>query len=96
MIEKPARCTKYLRWVATLPCVVCGGESVAHHLIGHGKSGMGTKVSDFETFPLCGHHHTGDQGIHLLGWRRWEEIYGCQTKHVRRTTEKAKVAGWLK
>lgn len=50
---------KYLQWVKSQPCCVCGATSDdAHHLIGYGQSGMGTKAHDLFTIPLCRVHHS--------------------------------------
>lgn len=53
--QKRWRSPKYLAWVRTRPCVVCGGRAnAAHHLIGMwGLSGMGLRVSDALTMPVC-------------------------------------------
>lgn len=53
--QKRWRCPKYLSWVRQRPCVVCGAQAnAAHHLIGlWGLSGMGLKVSDALTMPVC-------------------------------------------
>jgi hypothetical protein len=51
---------KYLKWIDTQPCLVCGGQSTHHHWQekGHGKKGG--KCSDYRAVPLCfgptGHH----------------------------------------
>lgn len=50
---------KYLAWVKTQPCECCGMPSDdAHHLIGWGQGGMGTKAHDIFAIPLCRKHHT--------------------------------------
>ncbi|EOJ5474843.1 DUF968 domain-containing protein, partial [Escherichia coli] len=49
---------KYTRWVKTQPCACCGKPADdAHHLIGHGQGGMGTKAHDLFVLPLCRKHH---------------------------------------
>jgi len=49
---------KYLAWVKTQPCECCGMPSDdAHHLIGWGQGGMGTKAHDIFAIPLCRKHH---------------------------------------
>ena len=49
----------HLRFVAKQPCVVCGRQPCdAHHLRFAQTRGLGLKVSDEFTVPLCrGHHH---------------------------------------
>lgn len=54
---------KYLAHIRTLPCVVCGGKSVAHHLAG--------KENDYATVPLCVAHHI--PGVHQYGVKGFEE-----------------------
>jgi len=82
--EKPFRCKKYLKRVAELGCVICGNEAVAHHVIGSKQSGMGMKVSDKLTFPLCvAHHHF----IHQYGYKTFEHKFGHQADFIRQTQE---------
>lgn len=81
--NKPDRDAAYLKFVRSLPCVVSGAlDSQAHHLIGHGHGGMGTKVSDYWTFPLSPIEH---QLLHDHGWKAWEELNGSQWKYVAET-----------
>lgn len=58
-----ARDGKYLAWIRTRPCLVCGRvPSEAHHETEPGHGAMGLKASDFRAVPLCGGpqgHHTG-------------------------------------
>ena len=90
---KPYRDQKYLRWVKTLPSVISQRPSDdAHHLIGHGNGGMGTKVTDIWTFPLTRDEHTE---LHNMGWKAWEQIYGDQYKFVCETIHLAKLEGVL-
>ena len=57
--EKPVRCKDYLRLVAARPCINCGlhGHSQAAHE-NRGK-GLGLKVDDRRTFPLCSESGNG-------------------------------------
>jgi hypothetical protein len=75
---------KYLDFVKTLTCVVCGTTECidAHHVIGHGRLSMGRKVDDDYTYPICRKHH--DQ-LHSMGWREWEKVYGSQWEFTART-----------
>ena len=78
-----------------LPCVVCeqrGERQVtkteAHHLHGFG---LGKKVSDLLSFPLCQNHHGPKiQGtsLHSTGLPAWESKFGSQKKLLRITNEK--------
>ena len=52
------RSKEHLRYVATQPCVICGrAPSHAHHLRHAQARGLGLKVSDEFTVPLCAVHH---------------------------------------
>lgn len=84
--ESPVRSDPYLRYVAALPCWLCGivGHSQAAHS-DEGK-GMGFKAGDDRTFPLCctrpgipGCHHAMGTG-------------GTFTRDVRRRMEHQAVA----
>ena len=57
---------KYLSFVRTLPCALCGSHpSEAHHAINIGLGGyIGGKVSDILSMPLCQRHHAE---IHRIG-----------------------------
>ncbi|WP_375058395.1 DUF968 domain-containing protein [Zobellella sp. DQSA1] len=78
----------YLKFVRSQPCVATGTtEAVeAHHLIGHGHSGMALKVHDLMTFPLCHREH---MRLHNQGWQQWEREHGSQLEHVLATINKA-------
>lgn len=55
---KRIRCKEHLRHVASQPCVICGRlPSHAHHLRHAQAKGIGLKVSDEFTVPLCATHH---------------------------------------
>ena len=77
------RADQHLRFVRSLPCVICGKEGDTHaaHLRApspsHGKRavGLGEKPDDSWVTPLCGAHHLfGDDAQHSdqeLGfWRK--------------------------
>ena len=58
---------RYLAWIRTLPCVVCGGIRgiEASHT---GPHGLGQKSPDSSAIPLCfRHHRTGSDSYHRLG-----------------------------
>ena len=85
--DKPDRNPKYLRWVKSQLCVVSAMPADdPHHLIGHGMGGMGTKVSDYLTFPLTRLEHSA---LHQRGWREWESQYDSQWRHVTMTLLRA-------
>ena len=67
---KRSRCKEHLRFVATQPCLICGrSPSHAHHIRYAQPRGLGLKVSDEFTVPLCAIHHSEN---HATGnERRW-------------------------
>ena len=81
--QKAFRSKKYLKWVKSLPCCMCGGGSEdAHHIIGRGHlGGMGTKAPDNYTMPVCRQHH---QEIHQR-----PELLDDQWEWVARTQAQA-------
>ena len=55
---KRRRDRQHLRFVAKQPCLICGREpSDPHHLRFAQPRGLGQKVSDEFTVPLCRSHH---------------------------------------
>lgn len=93
MKVKTPRSKSYLRWVASLPCIVCGieGYSQAAHP-NHGR-GLGQKASDLDCFPLCctrpghmGHHYEHDNLIDMTRDQRreLEKRYTAQTQQLAR------------
>jgi len=74
-ISRPrrARDREHLRFVATLPCLVCGrAPSHPHHIRFAQPRAMGAKVSDEWVVPLCNTHHRTVHAVgHEAGW--WQE-----------------------
>jgi hypothetical protein len=70
---RPERNPRYLAWIRTQPCVVCGarrGIEAAHT----GPRGLGQKSPDTSAIPLClRHHRTGGESYHRLGPRKFAE-----------------------
>uniref|UniRef100_UPI0023AB559A DUF968 domain-containing protein n=1 Tax=Providencia rettgeri TaxID=587 RepID=UPI0023AB559A len=65
----------YLQWVKSQPCCVCNSIAHdAHHLIGYGQGGTGTKAHDLFTIPLCRIHHSE---LHKDP-NEWEREHGSQ------------------
>jgi hypothetical protein len=80
----------YTEWVKTQPCVICGQRADdAHHLIGHGQGGTGTKSHDLFTIPLCRAEH-GDLHADPVAW---EAKHGSQIEWVVRTLDRALALG---
>jgi hypothetical protein len=96
---KRRRDRSHLRFVASQPCLVCGRRpSDPHHLRFAQPRGLGLKVSDEFTVPLCRTHHrqlhqTGDEvswwngvNIDVLPAARllWEQTHpnGSSDKYI--------------
>lgn len=51
---KAYRSKKYLTFIRSKPCCICGGKAEAHHVRRlHFGSGISIKSHDFCTIPLC-------------------------------------------
>lgn len=71
---------KHLDFVRSFPCIVCQNEGLgetpanAHHLTVHPftkqKTGMGQKLDDWFTIPLCELHHQGN----MVGYTQSGEV----------------------
>ena len=79
---KSARNPRYLAWIRTLPCLVCGrttGIEAAHT----GPHGMAQKSPDISAIPLCARHHrTGRDSYHKLGARVFERHHQLDIRAV--------------
>lgn len=92
----PPRSKRYLAWIHTWACLVCGLVAVeAAHTGPHGSS---QKSSDFSVIPLCvEHHQTGRHAIGKIGHVRFAEVYGLDLRakileyHVRFEQQGGKV-----
>jgi len=72
---RPVRNSRYLAWIRTLPCLVCGAKRgiEASHT---GPHGLGQKSPDTSAIPLCARHHrTGKDSYHKLGPRKFAELH---------------------
>ena len=80
---KRTRCKEHLRYVAEQPCLVCGrSPSHAHHIRYAHPRGLGLKVSDEFTVPLCAIHHSEN---HATGnERRWWQEHNLDPLPVAR------------
>ncbi|HEM8304499.1 TPA: DUF968 domain-containing protein [Providencia rettgeri] len=80
----------YLKWVKSQPCCVCNSIAhEAHHLIGHGQGGMGTKAHDLFTIPLCRIHHSE---LHKDP-NGWEREHGSQVYFLFRFLDRSAALG---
>ncbi len=79
---KPIRNPKYLAWIRTLPCIICGrtGRIEAAHT---GPHGIAQKSSDTSAVPLCSRHHrTGRDSYHKLGARAFERHHDIDLRLI--------------
>src|SRR5260370_36636870 len=78
----PTRNPRYLAWIRTLPCLVCGrttGIEAAHT----GPHGIAQKSSDRSAVPLCRpHYRTGRDSYHKLGPRAFERHHRLDLHEV--------------
>ncbi|MBL5898070.1 DUF968 domain-containing protein [Lelliottia amnigena] len=83
---------KFIRWVKVQPCACCGQPSDdAHHLIGWGQGGMGTKAHDSLVIPLCRKHHTELHNDPV----KFERKYGSQPALIIKLLDRAFALGVL-
>ena len=79
---RPVRNPKYLEWIRTLPCLVCGarrGIEASHT----GPHGLGQKSPDTSAIPLCiTHHRTGKDSYHKLGPRKSAELHDLDIQAI--------------
>jgi hypothetical protein len=96
---KPQRSPRYLAWIRTQPCCVCGSKKFveASHT---GPHGIGQKSPDSSAIPLCAkHHRTGTDSYHRLGPRKFAQKHNLDVPAiVRRLNLKPTIrieAGWF-
>ena len=96
---KPQRNPRYLAWIRTQPCCVCGSRKAveASHT---GPHGIGQKSADTSAIPLCAkHHRTGADSYHRLGPRKFSEKHGLNVPAIVRQLNLKPVirleAGWF-
>lgn len=90
------RSESYRRWVASLPCIVCGIEGYTQAAHPNYGRGLGQKASDLECFPLCGtrpghmgHHYEHDNLIEMTLAERRE----FERQYIAKTQAMARAAG---
>jgi hypothetical protein len=96
---RPSRNPRYLAWIRTQPCCVCGSKKAveASHT---GPHGIGQKSPDASAIPLCAkHHRIGADSYHRLGPRKFSERHNLDIPAiVRRLNLKPTIrveAGWF-
>ena len=66
---------KYLKWVASNPCIICQQNGCnAHHIQYAQHRGIGQKVGDQFTIPLCVKHHHQLHNCGMSERNFWEKI----------------------
>ena len=66
---------KYLKWVASNPCIICHQYGCnAHHIQYAMPRGIGQKVGDQFTLPLCVKHHHQLHNCGMSEKQFWEKI----------------------
>lgn len=65
-------------------CSVCGLFYAEVH---HAFTGGGRRRNHDFVFGLCNFHHTGEQGIHKIGRKLWQETYGTESHHLDKVEE---------
>lgn len=81
------RCPPFLKWLRGRECFLadkggCVGRICAAHFDSWGDKGIGTKVSDSASLPLCsgpGGHHDEQ---HRIGWTAFQRKYAFQAHDV--------------
>lgn len=82
----------FISWVKKQPCMCCGQPADdAHHLIGWGQGGVGTKAHDVFTIPLCRKHH---RALHHDP-AAFEREYGTQPVLIIKLLDRAYALGVL-
>ena len=71
----------YMGRVAELGCVICGGIPEIHH--NTKNRGYGAKSSNYDIIPLAVRFHRGEEGIHHIGVKTWEDKYSDQDDLVK-------------
>jgi DNA recombination protein Rad52 len=76
---KRVRDPEHLRYVASLPCLICARTPThAHHLRFAQPRSLGSKVSDEWTVPLCFIHH---RALHAVGDEElWWQVHAVDAK----------------
>jgi len=81
---KLQRNPRYLAWIRTQPCCVCGSKKAieASHT---GPHGIGQKSPDSSAIPLCAkHHRTSADSYHRLGPRKFSEKHELDIPRIVR------------
>jgi len=87
--EVPVVDEKYMAWIRSLPCLICGGPAQSHHQNKRKEGRKGGVCSSYRTLPICCWHHTlgGTPALpgsyhgsaRLTGWEFWNH-YGIDVE----------------
>lgn len=68
------------RWerIRSLGCIVCGVMAEIHHCF----TGAGGRKNHDKVIPLCHYHHRGGAGIHSIGRKTWQELFGKEQELI--------------
>lgn len=61
-------------WLRALGCLVCNREPSIHHVTSDDSGRI--PRDHYHCTPLCPDHHQGQYGIHMLGHKKFCEMYG--------------------
>lgn len=66
--------------VRDIGCIVCLRKLKVYSpaSIHHALTGGGGRKDETKVLPLCPRHHVGKDGIHALGRKKWQSIYGTE------------------
>ena len=69
--------------IRDLGCIVCMVKDPQIH---HVFTGAGGRKDDSKVIPLCVKHHlSSDAGIHGMGRKAWQAIYGTEAELLEQT-----------
>lgn len=71
---------RYLAYIRSKPCMICGQDSIAHHVRFPGECGMGQKPSDYYAVNLC--QYPCHNILHNMGEDRFWREHNIDIKMV--------------
>lgn len=74
----------YMNWLKSQPCVVSGSRKIERHHLRYGAENCGTgmKPDDIFCIPLSSKYHTGNDGIHHYGNKKFEDKFNLSLTSV--------------
>jgi len=87
MKAKPPTKKQRARWerIRELGCMVGGLSCKPYTEIHHAGTGGGGRKDHDKVFGLCYNHHSGEDGIHTISRRVWQERYGTENHFLNET-----------